>query len=169
MRSTAPRARRALGVRLALAALGGVAGALLFWAIQLGSGGGTITAFMGAQIVDAGGYPVGLAPLVGWLVHLGVALAYAVLFGSIVGVLPAMAPVAEAAITFPIAVGLGSLTTLIAPPAISVTIGLLGAGTWPDALYPLNTELGLPFWNHVAFFALNWLIQVVTPALVRGT
>ena len=65
------------------------------------------------------------------------------------------------------ALALAGVTTMIAPPAIGVTISLLGRREWPDELFPLNTELGLPFWNHVGFFLLNWLIQTVGPRLLR--
>jgi hypothetical protein len=50
---------------------------------------------------------------------------------------------------------------VIAPPAISVTISVLGGRAWPSELFPVNTELGLPFWNHLLFFAFCWLVQVV--------
>ena len=58
------------------------------------------------------------------------------------------------------------LTTRIAPPAISVTIAVLAGQGWPAELFPVNTELGLAFWNHVVFFVLNWAIQAVGPRLL---
>lgn len=57
---------------------------------------------------------------------------------------------------------------MVAPPAISVTISVLAGRGWPSELFPLNTELGLPFWNHVAFFAFNWVVQALGPRFGRG-
>jgi hypothetical protein len=36
-----------------------------------------------------------------------------------------------------------------------------------DHTLKANTEFGLPFWNHVGFFLLNWLIQGLGPRLLR--
>lgn len=100
------------------------------------------------------------------MIHLGVSLSYAFLF-VIALLLKPMGFVIRASVTLVVAVGLGYLTTLIAPPAISVTVSLLSGQGWPRQLFPLNAELGLPFWNHEGFFALNWGIQVVGPGLLR--
>lgn len=48
-----------------------------------------------------------------------------------------------------------------------MTIGVASGQGWPSELFPLNTELGLPFWNHVSFFLLNWLVQGLGPRLLR--
>jgi hypothetical protein len=61
----------------------GLAGSLVFWLVQVLTGGPTITEFMGDQIVSIGGYPKSLAVLVGWAVHLAVSLSYAFLFAVI--------------------------------------------------------------------------------------
>ena len=140
---------------------GGIAGAGLFWLVQVVSGGPTITDFMGAQIVSGGGYPERLAPLIGWAVHLGVSVSYAFLFGALVLALDRLASPTRAALTFVAALALGAITAITAPPAISVTISLLSGQGWPRELFPLNTELGLPFLNHITFFVLNWVIQAL--------
>lgn len=152
-------------LRIALWLLAGTTGSVAFWLVQLLSGGPTIPDFIGAQIIATGGYPKRLTTLVGWAVHLGVSVSYASLFAVIVLLLRAMTFRARAALAFLAALALGYLTALIAPPAISVTIGLLSGQGWPAELYPLNTEFGLPFWNHVVFFLLNWTIQAVGPRL----
>ena len=145
----------------------GVVGSLTFWLVQVLSGGSTITAFMGDQIVSAGSYPRSLTALTGWAVHLGVSVAYAFLFAVVAAtVWRASLPVA-ASVTLLGALVLGWITAVIAPPAISVTIGVLSGRGWPSELFPLNFELGLPLWNHVIFFVLNWVVQVLGPRLFR--
>lgn len=156
-----------LGTRLAWWLIAALGGSVLFWLVQAADGSGTITAFMGTRIVEAGEYPAALAPVIGWAVHLGVSLSYAFLAG-IVAWLASGAPrwaglpgaVAAASL-------LGWLTTVIAPPAIGVTIALLGEGRWPEAFFPLNFEVGLPLWNHVLFFLATTLTQLLGPELTR--
>jgi hypothetical protein len=126
-----------------------------------------LPAFMAEQIVEAGGYSASFAPAIGWAVHLGVSLSYALLFGVIVLVLAASRFPAQVAMSFAVAVALGLVTAVVAPPAISVTIGVASGQGWPQELFPLNTELGLPFWNHVGFFLLNWLVQGLGPHLLQ--
>ncbi len=146
-------------MRIGLWLAGGVAGSVLFWVVQILTGGPTITEFMGEQIVAVGGYRAAWTTLIGWAVHLGVSLAYAALVAVLVAFLRCLPRAAALGIGLVAALTLGWLTALIAPPAISITISLLSRQGWPPELFPLNTELGLPLWNHLAFFALNWLIQ----------
>jgi len=151
---------------ISLWTVAGLTGGVLFWLVQTLTGGPTITAFMGEQLVAAGGYPPRLTTLLGWAVHMGVSLAYALLFAVLLSLLSSLAFSVRVAVSFALAVGLGGVTAVIAPPAISVAIGLLGRHGWPDELYPLNTELGLPFWNHLLFFLVNWAIQAAGPRLL---
>ncbi len=146
-------------MRSGLWLVGGIAGSLLFWLVQALTGGPTITEFMGQQIAAAGGYPPAWTTLIGWAVHLGVSLAYAALVGIVAALLCRMRRMLALGIGLTTAVILGWTTALIAPPAISITVSLLGRQGWPAEFFPLNTELGLPLWNHLAFFTLNWLIQ----------
>jgi hypothetical protein len=155
-----------MATRAALWLVAGTAGAVLFWLVQWLDGGPTIPDFMGQQIVAAGDYPASLAPMIGWAVHLGVSLEYAFLFGVIVLLLAVGQFPAPLAIGAGLALALGWVTTIVAPPAISVAISVLGGQGWPAELYPLNTEFGLAFWNHVGFFLLNWLIQGLAPRVV---
>lgn len=145
----------------------GIAGAVLFWLVQVSTGGPTIPDFMGEQIADTGGYPAWLAPAIGWAVHLAVSLWYALLLGMLLMLLAVMRAPGQAAVGFVVAVALGWITAVVAPPAISVTISLLGRQGWPSELFPLNTELGLPLWNHVAFFLLGWVVQGLGPRLAE--
>jgi len=138
---------------------GGIAGSLLFWLVQTLTGGPTITEFMGQQIAAAGSYPAAWASLIGWGVHLGVSLAYAALVAVHVAFLQCLPRTAALGTGLAATLILGWMTALIAPPAISITISLLGRQGWPPELFPVNTELGLPLWNHLAFFTFNWLIQ----------
>lgn len=43
---------------------------------------------MGEQIATQDGYPMGLAPLIGWAVHLGVSLSYSLLFAVLITLIP---------------------------------------------------------------------------------
>ena len=153
-------------LRIVLWVVAGLAGSVQFWLVQTLTGGPTITAFMGEQIVAAGGYPPGFTMLLGWTVHAGVSLAYAFLFGVIVFLVSSVPFPVRAAVSLVAALGLAWVTAAIAPPAISVTVSLLGRQGWPGELYPINTEPGLPLWNHLLFFLLNWVIQSVGPHLL---
>lgn len=150
-------------MRIVLWLVGGIAGSLLFWAVQMLTGGPTITEFIGAQIVAAGHYPAAWTLPIGWGVHMGVGLSYALLM-AVTALLVRRLPSAQAAaIGLVAALGLGWVTAIIAPPAISGTISLLGRRGWPAQLFPLNTEINLPLWNHILFFILNWVVQVLGP------
>ena len=63
------------------------------------------------------------------------------------------------------AVVLGWITTLLTAPAITVTISILSMQGFPASIPELNTTLGLPFWNHVLFFEIVWLIYTLMPTL----
>lgn len=152
--------------RVGLWLLAALAGSLQFWLVQAVTGGPTIPEFMGEQIATAGGYPPGVAPYAGWAVHAGVSLAYAFVFGVVVLILDRLPFPRRAGVALLAALLLAWLTTLIAPPAISVTIAVLAGQGWPTERFPLNTELGLPFWNHVIFFVLSWAIQAIGPRLL---
>ncbi len=140
--------------------IAGIVGALAFWLVQILAGEGTIPQFMGEQIAIAGGHAPVLAPAIGWAVHLGVSLTYAGLFALVAKLFTGRRFPARLAAMLVVALALGWVTALIAPPAISVTISVLGGQGWPSELLPLNTQIGLPFWNHLLFFALCWLVQV---------
>lgn len=157
-----------LATKAVLWLVSGIAGAVLFWLVQVATGGPTIPAFMGEQIAQAGGYAPALAPVIGWGVHLAVSLSYALLFGVSVALLAATRLPGQIAISLAVALALGWITTMVAPPAISVTISVLAGQGWPSELFPLNTDLGLPFWNHVAFFLLNWVVQALGPRSVAA-
>ncbi|MBI2455723.1 MAG: hypothetical protein HYV46_06265 [candidate division NC10 bacterium] len=139
----------------------GLAGGLVFWLVQVLTGGPTITAFMGDQIVSTGGYPKSLSGLVGWAVHLAVSLSYGFLFAVVVAALGRASFAVGTFVALLAALLLGWATAVIAPPAISVTISVLTGRGWPVELFPLNFELGLPLWNHLLFFLLNWVVQAL--------
>ncbi len=147
-------------------ALAGVTGALAFALAQKLAGfPQTIPEFMGSQIVTRGGYNPSLTGLIGWGVHFGVALAYAILF-TLVRRLPGFPRTGAAGIIGGLALValLGWVSTLITAPAIAITIELLAGQGLPATIPPLNTALGFVFWNHVVFFAIVWLITAVAPA-----
>jgi hypothetical protein len=156
-----------LATKAALWLMSGIAGAVLFWLVQVLTGGPTIPDFIGEQIAQAGGYPARFASAIGWAVHLGVSLSYALLFGVVILALATTRFPAQVAMSFAVAVALGWVTAVVAPPAISVTISVASGQGWPSELFLPNTEFGLPFWNHVGFFLLNWLIQGLGPRLLR--
>jgi hypothetical protein len=145
--------------RIGASLVAGISGSVVFWLVQVLAGGPTITAFMGDEIVSAGGYPKGLSTLAGWTVHVAVSLSYALLFGVIVAALGRASFAVSAVVGLAAALVLGWATAVIAPLAISVTIGLLSGRGWPAELFPLNFELSLPLWNHLLFFLLNWVLQ----------
>ncbi len=69
--------------RIGLWLVGGIAGSVVFWLVQVLTGGPTTTKLIGQPIAAARGYPQASAPLIGWAVHLGVSLAYAALMGIV--------------------------------------------------------------------------------------
>ncbi len=139
----------------------GVGGAVVFWLVQVAAGGPTITAFMGERIVSAGGYPGALAPLVGWAVHVAVGLSYALVSVLVSAALARTSFPVAATVALLAAVALGWGTAVIAPPAISVAIGILSGRGWPEELFPPNFGVGLPLWNHLVFFLLSWAVQLL--------
>lgn len=146
------------------------AGALVFVAVQLAAGFPQhIAEFMGAQIVRQGGYSESLRGVIGWGVHLGVAVSYATLFAVLVS-LPFL-PRTRAhrwAVGVGVALLLGVASTLITAPAISVTISLLAGRGFPDTLPGLNTGWGLVFWNHLGFFLIAFALVVAVPDLLAS-
>ena len=141
----------------------GVAGALAFDLAQRLEGlSPTIPVFMGRAIVRRGGYPQGLETLVGWGVHLGVAVVYTGVFAiaawTLFGSLERKQRWLAAGI---LAAVLGIATTLITAPAIATTISLLSGDGFPDRLPALNTSWSWPAWNHLLFFGIAWLGTVV--------
>jgi hypothetical protein len=139
----------------------GVAGSLSFWLFQVITGGGTITQFMGEQIATQGGYPMGLAPLIGWGVHLGVSLSYALVFAVIMSVIPAKSSGATLGTGLVLAAVLGWITTLLTAPAIAVTISVLSRQGFPAELPGLNTDVDLPLYNHLLFFGVVWVVTAL--------
>lgn len=145
----------------------GVAGSLSFWYFQVLTGGGTITEFMGEQIVTEGGYPKVLVPFIGWGVHLAVSLSYALLFAVIVAAIPSGSSGALLVIGLVLAALLGGITTLLTTPAIAVTISVLSGQGFPAELPGLNAEVDLPLYNHLLFFGVVWVFTTLIPVL-RG-
>jgi len=82
--------------------------------------------------------------------------------------LPAAVTTASAVVYLALAPALvlGWVTAVVAPPAISVTIALLGGQGFPTTLFPFNTDPGLPLWNHLLFFIVSWAIQALGPRWV---
>ncbi len=147
----------------------GIAGAIVFWLFQFFTGPSTITAFMGQQIVTQGGYAASWTVAIGWGIHLGVSLAYSLLFALIMLTLFVLAERIQLVLGLVIGAVLGWGTTLITAPAITVTISVLGRKAFPANLPGLNTAYGLPFWNHMLFFGVVWLIYMFIPYLGRKT
>lgn len=158
---------RTLKQQIPWVALAGVLGAIAFALAQKVAGfPQTIPEFMGRAIVSGGGYNPSLAVPIGWGVHLGVALSYAVLF-SMISALPAFkqAGALRFVLLTVLVLVLGWVSTLITQPAIAVTIGVLSGQGFPATLPSLNRSFGFVFWNHVAFFAIVALVTRVAPGL----
>ena len=145
----------------------GVIGSLSFWLFQGVTGDSTITQFMGEQITTEGGYSMRLAPLIGWGVHLGVSLSYALLFTFVMVAVPANSSGVRLGIGLVIAVALGWIMTLLTAPAITVTVSVLSGKGFPAELPGLNTAVDLPLYNHLLFFGVVWGITTLLPALTR--
>ena len=141
-------------------------GALAFVGVQELAGATNIAAFLGQKITEQGSYPAGLAPAIGWGVHLGVSLQYAALF-AVLTALPFFprSGAARLGAGAGLALLLGWVTTLITRPAITVTIALLSGQGLPASVPGLNTTTGLPLWNHVGFFALCFAVTIVAREL----
>jgi len=144
-----------------------VVGSLAFWLFQLLTGGVTIPQYLGDQIAGQGGYPLTLAPLIGWGVHLGVSLSYAFLFAVLATLLPPKPLGRTLGLSLVLAGLLGWITTLVTAPAIAVTINLLSRKGFPAQLPGLNTDIDLPLYNHLLFFGVIWTLTVLIPALRR--
>lgn len=147
--------------------VGGVAGAMVFWIVQSLTGLSTITQFMGQQIVSQGGYsPLMVLPL-GWAIHLGVSLAYSLLFAILMLIPFMLTEHVRLFLGLVVAGALGWITTLITIPAITVTISLLSGKGFPAIIPELNRTFGPPFWAHMLFFGVVWLIYLLVPYLGR--
>lgn len=144
-----------------------IAGSIAFWLFQVLTGTGTITEFMGQQIVSEGGYPPQMTIPIGWGVHLGVSLSYSLLFAVIMMIPFSRSQGTQVVIGAVIAALLGWVATLLTVPAITVTINVLSGKGFPQNLPVLNTTFGLPFWNHMLFFGVVWLLYLVIPYLGR--
>jgi len=155
------------GFSIGLWLVAGIAGALVFWLFQLVTGPSSMTAFMGQQIVTQGGYAASWTLPIGWGIHLAVSLAYSLLFALIMLTLFVLAEGVQLVLGLVIGAALGWVTTLITAPAITVTISVLGGKGFPANLPGLNTAYGLPFWNHMLFFGVVWLIYMFIPYLGR--
>ncbi len=153
--------------RIVLWLAAGIAGAIVFWLFQVLTGPSTIPQFMGQQIVAQGGYSKALTLPIGWGVHLGVSLAYSLLF-AIIALIPfSRAEGVRVFVGLAIAAVLGWVTTLLTVPAITATISVLSGKGFPAGLPGLNTAYGLPFWNHELFFGVVWFIYLFIPYLSR--
>ena len=146
----------------------GIMGSVEFWLFQVRTGSSTIPQFMGEQIVAQGGYPKLLTLPIGWGVHLGVSLGYALLFAIIMLFAFSRSPFARLVIGAVLALVLGGVASLLTVPAIAVTISVLSRQGFPATLPGLNTTLGLPFWNHLLFFGVVWGVYLLIPTLFRS-
>lgn len=143
--------------------LTGLAGGLLFTWVQAFTGSTNIAEFLGTAIATKGGYPETFAPAIGWTVHLTIAVSYAVLFSVLWSAFlrtgQGFARHACIAVT---AVTVGVATTWIANPAISATIALVSGNGLPEMIAAPYFKLGVPLWNHVAFFAFAAVVTGYT-------
>ncbi len=98
---------------------------------------------------------------------MGVSLAYSLLFALIMVPLLVLAERIQLVLGLVIGAALGWSATLITVPAITVTISVLSGKGFPANLPGLNTAYGLPFWNHMLFFGVVWLIYLFIPYLGR--
>jgi hypothetical protein len=148
--------------------IAGVAGSLSFWLFQVLTDGATITEFMGEQIATEGSYPMQLAPLIGWGVHLGVSLANALLFTVIMAVLRSESSEVTIVTGLSVVLPLAWVTTLLTTPAIAATISVLSGKGFPAELPEINTKMDLlVYYNHLLFFGVVWVFVTLIPELRR--
>ncbi len=140
--------------------VGGLVGALIFWWYQTTFQNASVTNFIGHQIVTQGKYSFSKT-MVGWAVHLGVSLSYGFLLAILALVLFPRSFFLNRAASLAVALFLGLVTTLIAPPAIQITIAILSGKGFPSPLWGFNPASGHTLWNHMIFFLVVWLLDTV--------
>lgn len=145
----------------------GVAGAIVFVLAQEIAGyPQNIAEFMGSQLTSRGPLSESMSLVFGWMIHVAIAIGYAVLFGAALAS-PILRSPAGGVRFIPavvLALLLGYVTGVIAPPAISATLGLLTGEGLPATLPLLNLSFGFAIWNHMGFFIICLLVFVVIPA-----
>ncbi|MEE9208770.1 MAG: hypothetical protein V3U67_10460 [Gemmatimonadota bacterium] len=150
----------------------GVAGAIVFVLAQEIAGyPQNIAEFMGNQLTSRGPLPESMSLVFGWAIHVTIAIGYAALFGAAVAS-PMLRSPAGGVRFIPavvLALVLGYVAGVIAPPAISATLGLLTGEGLPAALPLLNLSFGFAIWNHIGFFIVCLLVLVIIPASRAGS
>ncbi len=145
----------------------GVAGAIVFVLAQEIAGyPQNIAEFMGNQLTSRGPLPESMSLVFGWAIHVTIAIGYAVLFGAALAspVLRSPAGGARFIPAVALALVLGYVTGVMAPPAIGATLGLLTGEGLPASLPLLNLSFGFAIWNHIGFFIVCLLVFVIIPA-----
>ena len=152
--------------RTPLALMAALVGGLGFVWIQTLTGTKNIAEFVGAQIVQTGDYDAAFASIIGWTVHLAIAVQYAIGFTALLA-LPIWPRRTAASVISKMAaaIAVGFIGTWVANPAISITVSMLGGAGWPETLYPVNTAFGVPLLNHLLFFALTLALVEGVPTL----
>ncbi len=145
---------------IATGIIGGILGAIVFWLYQSAFQGASIPAFIGNQVVSQGKYDIS-PPLVGWAVHLWVSISYAFILALLMQILFPKPFILNRVLGLVVALILGWAATLIASPAIQVTIGILAGKGFPEKLVALNPASGHPLWNHLLFFVVIWVVDSV--------
>lgn len=138
-----------------------IAGFVFVW-VQVLTGRTDIASFIGGKVVQLGGYADNLAVPIGWTLHFVISFSYVLAFAVVTSVGALARAMKLQAI---VALVLGVATTLLANPAISITISLLAGQGWPEKVSAAYLKLGLPLWNHLGFFVLTFVIVAVIPAL----
>ncbi|MEN8145041.1 MAG: hypothetical protein ABFS14_08840 [Gemmatimonadota bacterium] len=156
-----------LGGLIKKSVLAGVAGAIVFVLAQVIAGYPQhIAEFMGGQLTSRGPLPESMALVFGWAIHLVIAIGYAALFGALLASPMLRSP--AGGVRFIPSVGLalvlGYVTGVIAPPAIAATLGILTGEGLPATIPPPNWAFGFAIWNHIGFFIICLLMLVVIPA-----
>ena len=140
--------------------VGGLLGALIFWWYQTTFQNASVPDFIGNQIVSQGKYALSKT-MVGWSVHIGVSLSYGFLLAIAARILFPGSFLLNRAASLAVALFLGLITTLIAPPAIQITIAILSGKGFPSPLWDFNPASGHTLWNHMIFFVVVWLVDTL--------
>lgn len=144
-----------------------IIGAMLFIWIQVLNDNKDIATFIGSAIAQQGGYKETFANPIGYSLHLAISFSYAMGMAILLSLpfVPQKSP-ARLVIGFVGALLIGWIATMVADPAISITISYLAGNGWPEKVFPLHTKLDLALVNHIVFFVVAWLLIDLIPNLV---
>ncbi len=160
------------GLRIPYALAMGIGGAVGFVWVQVLNQPSDVAIWLGTEVVNLGGYPEHFVSPIGWTTHLAVSVSYS-LVCALVASLPFFPRDVLGGSATALGVGLllGWGTTVLAYPALSMTISLLAGQGFPTApLASINWGQDvIPLINHLWFFIVGLFVTGVIPGLSSQT